>query len=399
MNLPTSKTLPELDYQELDYLLEKTKYQVFMGKNSLFLGSIMSTTNFVWDTTISTAATNGTVIVWNPYYFLSLTPRGRVTILKHELWHVGYLDCIRVGSRNHLAWNYACDIRINNHLHNEGEACGISDVKINLWLDHAYDGMSPEDIYDKIYPQDIEDLVLKYGEAHDDLSDPEIPSEVFPQKIDKWTVLNNLIASVQSTAIGGGGGAGSVPGEVETTLKRFLAPKLPWNQLLFNFFNENYQQDYSMKKPNRRFQDMYLPSLVDSDEGGLDHLMFFGDVSGSVNDAEFTRYCSEVKYIKDHFNPEKLTFVQFDMTIQSIKTWEQNELFDEVVRKGYGGTSLDCVRSLILEKKPTAVVILSDLQCTPMEPIAQIYKVPLLWVAVNNGGAKVNEGKLIFMRD
>jgi predicted metal-dependent peptidase len=404
MNLPTSpKRLPDINYQELDWLFDKTKSEVFMGRGAGFLGSVMSTLNFAWTSDIKTACTNGVMLLWNPYFFLKLPPRTRRTILKHELWHVAYLDMLRVGSRDFTIWNYACDIRINNNLTNEGETFeGFSP-----WLDHQYDDLSPEEIYDIIWPQGMDALIGKYGASawgHEpteddpagDMREPDVPSPQFPEPIDKWTVLNNVIASTQSAKMGGG--AGDIPGEVETVLQRFLSPKLPWHQLMFSWFNEKSNQDYSFRRPNRRFSDMYLPSLVD-DIGGLDHVMFFGDVSGSVTDSEFIRYISEVKYIKEHFDPEMLTFVQFDTIIQKITTWDQSQPFDEVIRTGYGGTDLRCVRKLILEKQPTAVVVLSDLKCDPMVALGNEYKVPILWVAVNNASAKVNEGKLIFMRE
>lgn len=405
MNPPTLIKRPDINYQELDWLFDKTKSQVFMGRGAGFLGSIMSKLNFSWTEDIPTACTNGVRVLWNPHFFLRLPPKTRVFVLKHEIWHVAYLDPIRCGSRNPLVWNYATDIRINNNLTNEGET--YEGLGFKPWLDHQYDGMSPEDIYDAIYPKGLDVLAQLYGSTswgHDappdepegDLFPPDQPSEEFPEPIDKWQVLNNVIAASQAAKMGSG--AGDVPGEVETVLSRFLAPKLPWNQLLFNFFNEKSQQDYSFRKPNRRFQDIYLPSLVE-ESGGLDHLMFFGDVSGSVSDGEFIRYISEVKYIKDHFDPKMLTFVQFDTLIKSITTWDETQAFDEVIRKGYGGTDLRCVRQLILERRPTAVVVLSDLCCEPMQALAGEYQVPLLWVAVNNANAKVNEGKLIFMRE
>lgn len=62
-------TLPELDYLRLDRDLDRTKTRVFLGKNAAFLGPLMCSLEFKWDTTIETAATNGLMIKWNPYYF------------------------------------------------------------------------------------------------------------------------------------------------------------------------------------------------------------------------------------------------------------------------------------------------------------------------------------------
>ncbi len=378
----------ELDYQVLDKLLDKTKSAVFLSENAAFFGSLMCSLNFIWSEDIETACTNGLTIQWNPHWFLKLDPEVRKTVLMHELWHVAKLDMIRCGVRAPRIWNYACDIVINNGLEDER----YSFKGTTPWLDQKYRGWASEDVYDELINQiQSEDTPGIWGsEDEGDLVQPD-PN----QEATEHTIVSNVVAAATAATMSGGKLPGDGPGSVETILKRFLQPKLPWEQLLFNFFNDLYEQDYTWARPNRRYHDMYLPSL--QSDGGLEHLIYYLDVSGSVSDAEVTRFNSEVKYIKDTFNPLKLTLVLFDTVIQREYVFNQEDPFEEVVVVGRGGTSLVCVREHMLEHNPTAAIVFSDMYCTPMEPIPQV--IPVIWVCINNGGAQVPFGKLIHIRE
>jgi predicted metal-dependent peptidase len=384
----------ELDYQKLERELDRVKTKVFLGKNASFFGPLMCTMNFMWSPDVGTACTNGITLQWNPYHFLEIPPEARLTVLVHELWHPALLHMLRRGERNPRIWNFACDIAINNMLDLEGysfkgsfpAALGFPpDAK--PWLDHSFGTKNAEEIYDELIQkaeQELEEMTEGFEEDLVEMLEGEGNPNI---------IINNVVAAVHQAKMSG---AGSLPGEVETTLKRFLAPKLPWEQLLYMFFNELQTQDYTWSRPNRRHQDIYLPSLRDEPDG-LEHLVYFLDVSGSVSDAEVIRFNSEVKYIKDAFTPRKLTLVQFDTRITSVKDFLDDEPFEELVVIGRGGTSLVPVRQWIIDNQPTAAVIFSDLQVEPMDPLP--INIPIIWVAVNNHDAQVNMGKLIHIRE
>jgi predicted metal-dependent peptidase len=118
-----------------------------------------------------------------------------------------------------------------------------------------------------------------------------------------------------------------------------------------------------------------------------------------VSDHEVVRFNSEVKHIKETFNPGKLTLVQFDEIIQDEKIFLDTDPFEELVVIGRGGTSLVKVREHILKHKPNAVIVFSDLACPVMEKLPQGSNIPIIWVCINNTKATVNEGKLIHIRE
>jgi predicted metal-dependent peptidase len=367
------------DLRFLTRELDKTKSGVFLGKNAAFLGSLMSSLNFQWDSSLPTAATDGVGLWWNPDFFLKLKPEVRKTVLMHELWHPGFLHFVRMGDRDPKLWNIACDHKINLGLKAEGYSFeGIE------WacMDPKYVGWVEEDIYD--------DLVKENPPPP-----PNYRSDMkAPSKEDMARAVNNVVRAVHQTRLNGGG-AGSIPGDVEVILKKFLAPVVPWEQLLHQFMRDLIEENYSWQRPNRRFPGMYLPSRH-MDEGKLSHLMYYEDASGSISDKDNIRFNSEIKYVKETYNPHQLTLVQFDTRITQEVTYEENDPFEEIKIIGRGGTCLKCVREHIIQHRPTAAIIFSDLECDPMEPLP--FDIPLIWVCIRNRGKTVPHGKLVHIR-
>ncbi len=150
-------------------------------------------------------------------------------------------------------------------------------------------------------------------------------------------------------------------------------------------------EDYTWRRPNRRYEDMYLPSRF-TDDGRLEHLIYYWDVSGSISEKEELRFNSELKYIWEQFKPSKITIVQFDTRITKVDEWTAGMSFNEVKIVGKGGTHLGPVRQHMLDNQPTAAIIFSDLYCAPMAPGPLC---PVIWVAVGNTQAQVPFGKLI----
>ena len=371
---------PTLDIQMLTREMDITKSMVFRASNAAFLGSLMCNLNFHWDEEVQTAATDGVSLWWNPKFFLSLKRETRKMVLMHELWHCARMHMVRRGDRDHQTFNIACDHKINLDLLAEGYSFeGVEDC----FKDEKYRGWVEEDIYD--------DLIKNPP------PNPPPPSYVpdikEPNPGDRPRIIQNVVKAVQQAKMAGQ--PGTIPGDVEVVLKTFLAPIIPWEQHLNEFMSELVQEDFSWRRPNRRFTDMYLPSRSE-DEGMLTHIMYFQDVSGSIEDADNTRFNSEIKYVKDHWNPKELTLVQFDTRITDSVTFSENDPFEEIKIIGRGGTSLKPVREHIIEHMPTAVIIFSDLHCDAMEVLP--FEIPILWVCIRNRSASVPFGRLIHIR-
>lgn len=394
--------LPHRDYDEyeLNRELDRVKTSVFRRHDAAFFGPLLCGMDFRWDTGIHTAGTNGKEIIWNPYFFMDAperfnSPRFNDFVLMHELWHVARLHMLRVDNRCPDYWNYACDVRINNDLVTAGYDFGI----FPAWFKPEYDiqngePMSEEDIYDLIFKNPPSSVPISlpqspWGEGGDIINDPG-SADAEAVKID---AINNVVKAIQSAKVSGQPGA--IPGSVEQIVDQFLSPVIPWETHVRAWMTDMLEHDYTWSRPNRRYTDMYLPSPF-VDEGRLEHLIYFQDVSGSISDNDIVRFNSELKYVWDEFKPTKMTVVQFDTHITEITEFNEGDNFDRIKITGRGGTSLIAVRQMIEDLKPTGAIIFTDMEVEPMKPLTQ--EIPILWVCTNNPEATVPFGKLIHIK-
>ena len=379
----------EINERVLDLELDKTKSKVFILNNAAFLGCMLANITFRWDDQIPTASIGNNLLSWNPRWFLSLVPETRKTVLVHEIWHEALLHGLRRQTRDPKIWNYACDIFTNNKLEDEGYSfVGVE----TCWKDQQFRGMNEEAIYDILMKNAIEPPPSgSWGVPEGDEGDMQ---NVLGQEGNMHQAVNNVMRAAQQARIAKQ--AGSIPGNVIELLNRFLRPKVAWESLLRQFFTDLNQDDYTWARPNRRYQNIYLPSIGNV-ENKLAHLIYYQDVSGSVTTNDMIRFNSEVKYVKETFKPEKMTIVQFDHKIQSEIVINDGDDFSEIKIVGRGGTSFVPVRNHIEKHRPTAAMIFTDLECTAMEPPS--YPVPIIWIAVNTRNYPVKVGKVIHIKD
>lgn len=394
----------DINVRLLDEQLDETKKAVFLGKNAVFLGSLLCNIPVVWTHEISTAATNGKFVFWNPTWFLKLPETTRQAVLLHELWHVGLLHMARCDGKIHKLWNIACDIVINVMLIDGGytfKGC-------RPWADSKYRDWLVEDVYDDLVRRSESGEQLT-GSAwgHEDVDDGTNSAPVYDEEEgDMFDISDDMIqeqirkvAQAKTTsdlAAGGQGGdsCGDLPGEIERILRQFFEPKLIWEEILQDFLTDSMAGGLNHKKRNRRYRDLVLPAR--ESQGRLIHAAFIEDTSGSISDAMNIRFNSEVRHIKETFCPEKLSLLMFDTRIQSENTFLEDDYFDAIKIKGRGGTDLKCVYDWIDKNKPDLVVIFSDLYCPPM----QEYKdCPILWICIGNPTAKVNCGTIIHIEE
>lgn len=386
------------DLNEANKALDKAKIMLFTVKGASFYTTLIYNLNFRWNEKIPTACTDGKNLLINPNFFLKLPKETRVTLLAHEILHVALLHMFRRGNRNPYIWNLAADHAINLML----EQSGYTFAGINVYKDTKYTGWPAENIYEDIQKNSSQDkakvqLGNSFGsdleEDSTDFDDEGNPTKLTPQQKQsrEQEVTKNVVGAVQKAQQTGD--AGNIPGEISDIIDKFLNPVLPWEILLQNFFNTLSNTDYTWTKPNRRYEDVYLPS----ESGyGLDHLMFFFDISGSVSDTMIKRFFSEVKYIHEMIQPELLTLVTFDTKIQNVYEIQKDDSFTAFKITGRGGTCLIPVKEMLDKYKPTASVIFTDLEVSPMQGPEPC---PILWMICGNPKATVPYGETIYIED
>lgn len=376
-----------VDYDKANAALNKTKGQLFFKKGSAFLGSLLCRMDFEWDEKIPTAATNGLKLFWNPEFFLSLDEETRVTVLAHELWHVAYLHCIRGLNKEPDRYNIAADHVINLMLQSHGYYM----KGFPYCMDPKFTGMSTEQVYDLLPPSPPSGGgggSMPAGLGSDIL--PQNSNDPAQQTANTANAIAKVVGAI--TAAQMSKEAGMIPGEITMTVEHFLNPKLPWETILFNFFNDMVDMERSYARPNRRYDDPILPG--EAGLTGLEHLIYYLDISGSVSDHDILRFNSEVKYIHSELRPQRLTLVTFDTKIQDVYEFTADDVFEKIVVTGRGGTDLRPVMAHAKLHKPNAMIIFTDLY---VDIPAELPPCPLVWICLDNSRAEVPYGKLIHM--
>ena len=407
MMMPNSQELMLPEQKVLDAKLSKTKAMLMTNKGGAFLGSLLCSHDIYFSYRNDTAWCNGTELGFNPYFFMKLGPKQRVTLLAHELWHTAFDHMDRLDGRDPYTWNCAADYVINLMLFK----MGFDFTGMHPLLDAKYDGMSTEEVYNLLINDEdfhppaefMADICPEDGQTGDegddrgngpgDTSGSKMGSDIVPAKSGTGIEIKKSIArAVQVSKMSRE--AGVIPGEIVLVLENFLSPVLPWEVLLERYFTELSDDDYSWSRPSRRYENEYLPSMTGSN--GLEHLIYYQDISGSVSDQNILRFNSEVKYIHETYAPKKLTLITFDTEIQDVYEFADDDAFEKIVVHGRGGTCLECVRDHMKLHKPTAAIVFSDLECPPIEVDVQV---PVLWVIVGNKSAVTHFGRTIHMED
>lgn len=352
-------------------ILDKIKASVFLSSNTAFLGIISCMLSIDWkenhpeikEDFNAAICYKQKQILLKKGWFLGLPKKQQDGVFLHELWHAARLHNLRQGDRDPELWNIACDYRINNDLLKDGFQLP-EDCLYNRKFDRSW---SEEQIYDELLhesPQQKQQYIASLN-----IIGHDVTSSKDEEKLAQVMIVQQAIQQMKVS------NAGNVPGDIEKLLTDFLKPKLPWWRLLRNYLTDSLDINWSWKKPNKRFQDIYLPSLV-KDEGKLTHVVLFLDTSGSITDETLRRFNTEAQFIQEVLCPEKLTVIQFDYVIRKVREWKEGQRYKNIKLVGGGGTSLHEVHDWIVKNKPTCAIIFSDLYCTPMQPVTS----PVIWI-------------------
>lgn len=362
-------------------LLKQAVIGLFKNKCSTFLSVIYCGLKVVWDDSIPTACVNGITLRINEGWFGNMSKEMRATVLAHELWHVALFHCdpTRAAEKDPRDWNEACDHAINLMLKEHGYEFSIDHL-----ADPAYIGMTAEQIYRRVESQ-TEKIELPFGFDFE-------PVPMKDDSVQEVIAVQNLVVRASVIAQMAGGNAYSdLPGDLKKVIERILQPPLPWEKLLHKFVTERSDQGYTWSRPNRRFQDMYLPSR--GSDGGLAHLMVAFDVSCSVTDNQIASFIAQLHAIRGLYHPQKMTLLTFDTIIQDRWNFDETFQLDSLEFNGRGGTCTHCVMELALKEKPEGLIMFTDMEFD--EPINP--RIPTLWVCLDNPDMNAPFGSIVHL--
>ena len=333
-----------MSMQDAQHALDRAKMTLATKPNSVFISTIVFSLKFSWDNTTPTACTDGTDLIVNPDFFMSLNDYERVFLLEHEAYHVAFQHMLRYGERDFRTWNMATDYVINAMLIKAGGKMpdgGLYEAK--------YANCTSEEVYDRLVqnpPPEAKNFIPDMSDGSKN-SPEEIEEEI------KEILVKAVIQSKRSNDE-----PGTIPGDIERALDELLNPKLPWHIILANYMTALAPDDYSMRRPNRRYlPDFYMPSLWGESIGEIAVAI---DTSGSISQDQLNAFFTEVHFILERMQPDKITVIDFDTEINSVNEVKDPDDIKNLRFSGCGGTRIHEVMQWAADNQPLCMIVFTD---------------------------------------
>jgi predicted metal-dependent peptidase len=222
----------------------------------------------------------------------------------------------------------------------------------------------------------------KKGEPSEEKISNESFDEVVPFEGDEDETPQELESRVKETvekALLIARSRGTVPGWAEDIIKSIYEPVVPWEQIVQAWFSEKAKEDYTWKRPNRRYSDVYLPKL---ESPAVGHIAFLEDTSGSMQDIELSQISGQLEYLMDTFKME-MTIIYFDYSVQGVIHVDRGDKIDLDKHPGRGGTNFvvgfEKLEEMNLIQDLKGIVVLTDGECHNFPPDPGI---DVLWILV-----------------
>lgn len=336
-----------------------------------FVGTIALNMPFILDDSVSTAATNGKWVKFNPGFIDDKTDEQLKFLVAHECFHPMFEHNYRRQGRNPGKWNRACDYVINHHLVAEGIGKFIEGGCLDPNLFSAGKGTS-DGIYNLLPDEDDNGGGNgPGGEAYDDCQDADgSPAEVAQAAAEMKVQVAQAAQAAKMM--------GKMSANMQRLVDEVLQPKVNWADVLWRFMQKCKNDVRTYARPSRIFaaQGLYLPSITGESMG---EMAFCVDCSGSVTPQQINQAAAEVTKVFEHYRPRKLHVIYFDSVVSHADVYEPGDVLD-IKPHGGGGTAFSPVFQYMVDNEidPVACVFLTDLYCSDFGPEPDY---PVLWVS------------------
>lgn len=332
------------DKERLD-MIEKARFHIFLKHP--FLGYALQHYEISLRDDIQTAATDGISIFFSRSYLDTLSFHETIFVLLHELLHIVLNHIYRKGKRDHLKFNVACDIVINDMIKHYGFDEG--NIKPIFGKAFQVNGLvqSAEVIYDKL-PKLIDVTILDSHILWDD------------ENKEATIKIKSIIDKAEKEGYSLGLGH-RIEREIKTikskpvkTLKDVLEPIL-----------EAYVKDYTYDRTDRRFSDVLLPDYYDSYQV-LKNIWFLVDVSGSMDKNDISAIYGNLLYLIKSYDEIKADVSFFSTEVTKPISFHNVETLKHAFNhiQSTGGTDFRCIFEALeihyKYDKPIALVIITD---------------------------------------
>lgn len=316
----------------------------------------------------STAATDGRNFYYNDDFIKSLDDDELVFLFGHEVGHCVFDHMGRRGERDPQIWNMAGDYVVNDMLVENHVGKKITTVPI--LLDSKYKGMTADEIYAELIKNST--TVQMTLDMHMDGSGEEAEQgkasdgksrssgiKIDPEEMKRLRdeMKEAILQSAKSA------GAGNVPGGIRRMIDQFVAPKMPWQDLLRIQLESSLKNNYSFTRPSRKswHTGAILPGMLPAEE--LDVVIAM-DMSGSITQEMGTDFLSEVKGMLELYTTYNIHIFCFDTSVYNPATFTSDggdDIIDYEVMGG-GGTDFTCCFDYMKENdiNPKQFIMFTD---------------------------------------
>lgn len=297
----------------------------------------------------------------NPDFFVSLTEKQQIGLMKHELLHVSFGHLImRDRFECHRLFNIAADLEINQYIDNEYLPEG--GITMEMFADLNLKARAGTTYYYEKLQQAKEDgtcsaldNILSQMDGNSPYDHPTWSEFDELSEADKKLVQKQIEHQLKETSDTVTKRQGNIPGELAEIINRLFTVEpasFPWKQYLRRFVG-NSSISYT-KKLRRKYNKRYTgnPGLKIKFKN---HICVGVDTSGSVSNDELKEFMSELCHM--HKTGHQITVVQCDTEINSVEVFNPKKDWEI---KGRGGTSFQPVVDHYNEKDYTALIYLTD---------------------------------------
>lgn len=326
--------------------VEKARTQLSI--TSPFFGTLALHLQMVETDTVDTMAVDGVNLFFNPKFVTSISEVELLGVNVHEVLHCAYNHMTRRGAREPERWNFACDFVVNSEVLKSGFA-----LPPERLFDPKYDGMSAEEVYERLPPTPLGSGGWCIGEVLD--AAPPHDKTANAAMAEHWE------ANVKM-AVGTAKAAGQLPAGHERLADHLKKPKVNWRDLTREFIDGSMSRDFSWLRPNRRHvhSGLYLPGYIPD---AMNHLICCLDNSGSISESLIAAMLGETAQCLDDGLADKLTVIYADAAVQHVDEFYPGDVVKPKPVPGGGGTSFNDTFKWINQNAPdvSCIIYLTDM--------------------------------------
>ena len=364
---------------------------------------------------LPSACTNGRDEQYGRAFVAKLREAELKFVVLHENMHKAFRHLTtwsKLHDIDHELANKACDYVINLKLQDldpseqsiamprltegphKGKPMGL--------VDERFRGMNAKEVFDILKEEKEEEGEGGGGKGegfdeHDWDSAKEMSEEA------KKTLEHEIDQAIRQGVIAQKKIAGNGAGGIDRDILDLIESKINWRDALREFVKAtcSAKDTSSWRKINRRFISMgiYMPSMVGEKVG---HLVVAIDTSGSIGQAELSKFLSEVKAIAEDVKPNRVDLIYWDSAVAAHEEYDEGtvgDIINSTKPRGGGGTSPSCISTYLKSKGivPECIVVLTDGYVG--SDWGSDWTAPVLWAIVGGNDVVSPNGKTIHIKD